>query len=178
MGSVLIWIKQVTCDGWQLCGVPSAIPRHTLVPNNCEQQWGVSQWLLISLHTTSYLQHTKGAVRDAQIIFFCNFHICLYSPRPSPSLPWKFDLRERHFKPFTINKIIEWWRVLHYKQLHFGVLRCDLITYTALLAIRLYKLLPFLVPNQFKVLCILQTVNFQGKVCHLLLAAGHPGKCR
>lgn len=67
---------------------------------------------------------------------------------------------------------------MKFKQLLFEVLQCDLVTYTPLPAIKPYNPTPFLVSNQFKVLCILQTVNFQGKVCHLRLAAGRPGKCR
>lgn len=67
---------------------------------------------------------------------------------------------------------------MQFKQLLLEVLQRDLVSYTPLPAVKSYTPPPFLVSNQFKVLCILQTVNFQGKVCHLRLAAGRPGKCR
>lgn len=55
---------------------------------------------------------------------------------------------------------------------------CDLVTCTPLPPFKPLPTSPCLVSHLFKELYILQTVNFQAKVCHLLLAAGSPGKCR
>lgn len=55
---------------------------------------------------------------------------------------------------------------------------CDLVTCTPLPPFKPMPTSPCLVSHPFKELYILQTVNFQAKVCHLLMAAGSPGKCR
>lgn len=54
----------------------------------------------------------------------------------------------------------------------------DLVTYTPLASFQPPPSSPCLLSHLFKELYILKTVNFQAKVCHLLLAAGSPGKCR
>lgn len=94
---------------------------------------------------------------------------------PSPTYPspvWKFNLRGKKFRN---GKGIY---SIRYKRLHFDVLQRDLVTRTPSASHQTLRASPFLVSNQLKELCISQTVNFQGKVCHLLLAAGRPGKCR
>lgn len=149
------------------------------------------------LNHTIFPAGQGGEEIDPQIIFMYNFlssgvHSIYLSPRGhivslpgcATNLEIELEGRKLETRAFSFQFPCQW------DNLDVGVLQCRTPTHSipftwrpchpqpTVNPLKPYSIISLLLSLPFKELYILKTVNFQAKVCHLLLAAGSPGKCR